>query len=202
MGSIRKAFSWGKKKPDVGEISSRLRILSKQLARQRNKLEKEEPDTKARAVRARKGGQTEANRTYATEMMRFRSYALSVDKSRLQILKILAHLNRAQTSAKTSKALQEVAKILGMLGDGTDATKVVANVDEIARRLEEFEIEASISDEALDSTMEVSSEDMASAFQEIDTEAGLAEAPTTTRPVGEADSLEEDIKALERELGV
>jgi len=202
LGSIRKAFSWGKKKPDVGEISSRLRILSKQLARQRNKLEKEERDTKARAVRARKAGQTEAYRTYATEMVRFRRYALSVDKSRLQILKILAHLNRAQTSAKTSIALQEVAKILGMLGDGTDATKVVANVDEIARRLEEFEIEASISDEALDSTMEVTSEDMSSAFLEIDAEAGLADTPAATRPVGESESLEEDIKALERELGV
>ena len=202
LGSIRKAFSWGKKKPDVGEISSRLRILSKQLARQRNKLEKEERDTKSRAVRARKAGQTEAYRTYATEMVRFRRYALSVDKSRLQILKILAHLNRAQTSAKTSIALQEVAKILGMLGDGTDATKVVANVDEIARRLEEFEIEASISDEALDSTMEVTSEDMSSAFLEIDAEAGLAETPTAARPVGESESLEEDIKALERELGV
>lgn len=198
--SIRKAFSWGRKKPDVGEVSSRLRILSKQLSRQRNKLEKEERDTKARAVRARKAGQTEAYRTYATEMVRFRRYALSVDKSRLQILKILAHLNRAQTSAKTSKALQEVAKILGMLGDGTDATKVVANVDEIARRLEEFEIEASISDDALDSTMEITSDDMTSAMQEIDAEAGLAE--TAAGPVTESDSLEEDIKALERELGM
>jgi DNA-binding transcriptional ArsR family regulator len=202
LGSIRKAFSWGRKKPDIGEVSSRLRILSKQLARQRNKLEKEERDAKARAVRARKAGQMEAYRTYATEMVRFRRYSLSVDKSRLQILKILAHLNRAQTSAKTQIALQEVAKILGMLGEGTDASKVVANVDEIARRLEEFEIEASISDEALDSTMEITSEDLTSAFQEIDTEAGLVEAPTAARPVSEAESLEEDIKALEKELGV
>jgi len=202
LGSIRKAFSWGKKKPDIGEISSRLRILSKQLARQRNKLEKEERDARGRAVRARKAGQTEAYQTYATEMVRFRRYALSVDKSRLQILKILAHLNRAQTSAKTSIALQEVAKILGMLGDSTDASKVVANVDEIAHRLEEFEIEASISDEALDSTMEVTSEDLSSAFQEIDAEAGLTEGPITSKPVGEAESLEADIKALERELGV
>ena len=83
-----------------------------------------------------------------------------------------------------------------------DASKVVANVDEIARRLEEFEIEASISDEALDTTMEVSSEDLSSAFQEIDAEAGLAEAPSIARPASEAESLEEDIKALERELGV
>lgn len=202
LGSIRKAFSWGRKKPDIGEVSSRLRILSKQLARQRNKLEKEERDAKSRAVRARKAGQVEAYRTYATEMVRFRRYALSVDKSRLQILKILAHLNRAQTSAKTQLALQEVAKILGMLGEGSDATKVVANVDEIARRLEEFEIEASISDEALDSTMEVSSEDLTFAYQEIDAEAGLADAPAVTRPASESESLEEDIKALERELGV
>ena len=202
LGSIRKAFSWGRKKPDIGEISSRLRILSKQLARQRNKLEKEERDAKARAVRARKAGQADAFQTYATEMVRFRRYALSVDKSRLQILKILAHLNRAQTSAKTSIALQEVAKILGMLGDSTDASKVVANVDDIARRLEEFEIETSISDEALDSTMEVTSEDLTSAFQEIDAEAGLAETPSVKRPVSEAESLEEDIKALERELGM
>jgi len=202
LASLRKAFAWGKKKPDVGEISSRLRILSKQLARQRNKLEREEQDTRARAVRARKGGQTDAYRTYATEMIRFRRYALSVDKSRLQILKILAHLNRAQTSAKTSLALQEVAKILGMLGESTDSTKVVANVDEIARRLEEFEIETNISDEALDSTMEISSEDLTSAMEEIDIEAGLADAAAVKRPLGEVESLEDDIKSLERELGM
>ncbi|MBN2230450.1 MAG: Snf7 family protein [Candidatus Thorarchaeota archaeon] len=202
MPSIRKAFAWGKKKPDIGEVSSRLRILSKQLARQRNKLEKEERDTRARAVRARKGGQTDAYRTYAMEMVRFRRYALSVDKSRLQILKILAHLNRAQTSAKTSLALQEVAKILGMLGDSTDASKVVANVDEIARRLEEFEIESSISDEALDSTMEISSDDLDDALAEIDAEAGLGEAAPVRRPKSEIESLEDDIKSLERELGM
>ena len=202
LPSIRKAFAWGKKKPDVGEISSRLRILSKQLARQRNKLEKEERDTKSRAVRARKAGQMDAYKTYATEMVRFRRYALSVDKSRLQILKILAHLNRAQTSAKTSIALEEVAKILGMLGDSTDATKVVANVDEIARRLEEFEIEASISDEALDTTMEVSSDDLSDAMAEIDAEAGLAEAGTARKPLSDVESLEDDIKSLERELGM
>jgi DNA-binding transcriptional ArsR family regulator len=144
----------------------------------------------------------DAYRTYATEMIRFRRYALSVDKSRLQILKILAHLNRAQTSAKTSLALQEVAKILGMLGESTDSTKVVANVDEIARRLEEFEIETNISDEALDSTMEISSEDLTSAMQEIDIEAGLADAATVKRPLGETESLEDDIKSLERELGM
>jgi len=202
LPSIRKAFAWGRKKPDVGEISSRLRILSKQLARQRNKLEKEERDTKARAVRARKGGQMDAYKTYATEMVRFRRYALSVDKSRLQILKILAHLNRAQTSAKTSIALEEVAKILGMLGDSTDATKVVANVDEIARRLEEFEIEASISDEALDTTMEVSSDDLSAAMIEIDAEAGLAESGTVKKPLSDVESLEDDIRSLERELGM
>jgi DNA-binding transcriptional ArsR family regulator len=202
LPSIRKAFAWGRKKPDVGEISSRLRILSKQLARQRNKLEKEERDTKARAVRARKNGQTEAYKTYATEMLRFRKYALSVDKSRLQILKILAHLNRAQTSAKTQLALQEVAKILGMLGDSSDASKVVANVDEIARRLEEFEIEASISDEALDSTMEVSSDDLSAAMAEIDAEAGLAEAGAVKKPLSDVESLEDDIRSLERELGM
>jgi DNA-binding transcriptional ArsR family regulator len=202
LASLRKAFAWGKKKPDVGEISSRLRILSKQLARQRNKLEKEEYDTRARAVRARKAGQMDAYQTYATEMIRFRRYALSVDKSRLQILKILAHLNRAQTSAKTSLALQEVAKILGMLGDSTDASKVVANVDEIARRLDEFEIETSISDEALDSTMEISSDDLQAAMQEIDVEAGMTDASAAKKPMGDVESLENDIKTLERELGL
>jgi hypothetical protein len=201
LSSFRKAFSWGRKKPDVGEISSQLRILAKQLGRERNKLEKEERDTRARAVRARKAGQSDAFKTYATEMIRFRRLALSFDKSRLQILKILAHLNRAQTSAKTSRALQEVAKLLGMLGDATDATKVVSSVDEIARRLEEFEIESSISAETLDSSMDVSTEDLSAAMHEIDVEAGLAEA-SEAGPASEIDSLEEDIKELERELGM
>ncbi len=202
LDSLRKAFSWGRKRPDVGEVSSQLRILAKQLERQRNKLEKEERDTKNRAVKARKAGQVDAFRTYATEMVRFRRFALSVDKSRLQILKILAHLNRAQTSAKTSRALEEVGKILGMLGDTSDAKKLVENVDEIARRLDEFEIEAEISADALDMTMDVSSDDLATAMQELDVEAGLAEASAVTKPATESESLEEDIKRLERELGI
>jgi hypothetical protein len=202
LDSLRKAFSWGRKRPDVGEVSSQLRILAKQLERQRNKLEKEERDTKNRAVKARQAGQVDAFRTYATEMVRFRRFALSVDKSRLQILKILAHLNRAQTSAKTSRALEEVGKILGMLGDTSDAKKLVENVDEIARRLDEFEIEAEISGDALDMTMDVSSDDLATAMQELDVEAGLVEASSVAKPATESESLEEDIKQLERELGI
>lgn len=202
LDSLRKAFSWGRKRPDVGEVSSQLRILAKQLERQRNKLEKEERDTKNRAVKARQAGQADAFRTYATEMVRFRRFALSVDKSRLQILKILAHLNRAQTSAKTSRALEEVGKILGMLGETSDAKKLVENVDEIARRLDEFEIEAEISGDALDMTMDVSSDDLAAAMQELDVEAGLVEASAVARPATESESLEEDIKQLERELGI
>jgi DNA-binding transcriptional ArsR family regulator len=204
LGSIRKAFSWGRKKPDIGEVKSSLRIMSKQLERQRNKLEKEVRDTKGRAVKARKGGHNEAFRTYATEMVRFRRYALSVDKSRLQILKILAHVSRAQTTAQATKVLEQVGKILGMLGDATDTTKVVENVDEIARRLEEFDIESGISSETLDSTTDgqVTSEDLAAAMQEIDAEAGIADAVPTSRPVSEAEELEEAIKSLERELGV
>lgn len=204
LSPIRKAFSWGRRKPNINEVTSKLRILSKQLDRQRNKLEKEERNTKARAVKARKTGNLEAYKTYATEMIRFRRFALSVDKSRLQILKILAHVTRAQSTAQASKALEEVAKILGMLGDATDASKVVDNADEIARRLEEFEIESGITGEAFDSTGDahVTSEDITAAMREIDIEAGVAETATASAPVSEAEKLEEAIKNLERELGV
>ena len=203
LGTIRKAFTWGRKKPDIGEVKSQLRILAKQLERQRNKLEKEGIDVKTRAIRARKEGHTEAFQTYATEMVRFRRYALAVDRSRLHILKILAHITRAQTSAKTSIAMEQVAKILGVLGDATDAAKVVENVDEIARRLEEFEIETGIADESFDSAMsDVTSEDVAAAMQEIDAAAGVSEAEVPSRPRTEVEELEEAIKSLEKELGV
>ncbi len=205
LGAFRKAFSWGRKKPDINEVTSQLRILAKQLERQRNKLEKEERDTKNRAIRARKTGNLEAYRTYASEMVRFRRFALGVDKSRLQILKILAHVTRAQTTAKASQALNQVAKILGLLGDATDVTKVVENVDEIARRLEEFEIESGITAEAFDSTgdAQITSEDLAAAMAEIDAEAGVAaEVSVTAKPLNETEKLEEAIKALERELDV
>lgn len=205
LGPIRKALSWGRKKPDINEVTSQLRVLSKQLERQRNKLEKEERDTKARAIRARKTGNLEAYRTYAGEMIRFRRFALGVDKSRLQILKILAHVTRAQTTAQASQALNQVAKILGLLGDATDVTKVVENVDEIARRLEEFEIESGITGEAFDSTgdAQITTDDLAAAMAEIDAEAGLAETSgPVAKPISETEKLEEAIKALERELGV
>ncbi len=204
LSSFRKAFSWGRRKPNIGEVTSQLRILSKQLERQRNKLEKEERGTKSRAIKARKSGNIEAYKVYATEMIRFRRFALSVDRSRLQILKILAHVTRAQSTAQASKALEQVATILGLLGDATDASKVVDNADEISRRLEEFEIESGITGEAFDSTGDahVTSEDIAAAMHEIDVEAGMAETSVASAPVSESDKLEEAIKNLERELGV
>ncbi len=204
MGTIKKAMSWGRRKPDITEATSQLRILTKQLERERNRLEKEERDTKARAVRARKEGHTDAYRTYAAEMIRFRRFALSVDRSRLHLLRVLAHITRAQTTAKTGVAVEQVAKILGTLSEATDSTKVIQNLDEITHRLEEFEIESGISEEALVSTKEsqVTSEDMAAAMEEIDAAAGVAGAPSGTRPVTEAEELEEAIKSLEKELGV
>ncbi len=202
LGPVKKAWSWGRKKPNASEVSSQLRILIKQLERQRNKMEKEERDTKARAIKARKAGQSEAYRTYATEMIRFRRYGLSIDRSRLQMLKILAHLTRAQTTAKAARAMDDVSKILSMLGDSMDATKVIDNADEIARQLQEFEIEAGIADEAFDSAMpEVTGDDLAEAMREIEAEVG-GPAVTATRPATDAEALEEDIKALEKELGV
>ncbi len=204
MGIFKKAFSWGRKKPDINEVTSQLRVLSKQLERQRNKLEKEERDTKARAINARKNGNTEAFRTYAKEMVRFRRFALSIDKSRLQILKILAHITRAQTTAKASKALDDVADILGLLGDATDTSKVIENADEIAMRLEEFEIESGIAGEAFDSTTEseVTSDELSEAMREIEAAAQVEGSTTGAHPMTEAEELEEAIKSLEKELGV
>ncbi|NWF95119.1 MAG: Snf7 family protein [Candidatus Thorarchaeota archaeon] len=205
MKSVKKAFTWGRKRPDAAEVSSQLRVLAKQLERERNRLEKEERENKARAVKARKEGHIEAYRMYAAEMVRFRRYALGVDRSRLQMLKILAHLTRAQTTARATMALDQVASILGIIGTSTDATKVVENLDEITRRLEEFEIESGITDEAFDmaSGSQVSSEDLSAAMAEIDAAAGMGEAaPVAARPVSEAEELEEAIKSLERELGV
>ncbi|TXT57725.1 MAG: hypothetical protein BAJATHORv1_10429 [Candidatus Thorarchaeota archaeon] len=203
LDALKKAFSWGRKKPDIAEVTSQLRIMTKQLERQRNKLEKEERDVKARAVRARKEGRTDAYRMYATEMVRFRRYALSIDRSRLQLLKILAHVTRAQTTAQATKIVERVSKILGLLGDSTDATKVVENIDEISRRLEEFEIESSITEEAFDSTGEsrVTTDDLTAAMAEIDREAGVAEA-APAGPVSETEELEDEIKSLEKELGM
>jgi uncharacterized membrane-anchored protein len=89
-----------------------------------------------------------------------------------------------------------------MLGDTSDTRKLVENVDEITRRLDEFEIESEISADALDASMEVSSDDLTAAMQEIDVEVGLADATVAAKPVSESDTLEKDIKDLERELGI
>ncbi|MHA1740869.1 MAG: Snf7 family protein [Candidatus Thorarchaeota archaeon] len=204
MGLFRKAFTWGRKKPDIAEIVSQLRVLSKQLERERNKLEREARDTKARAVRARKSGQMDAYRMYATEMVRLRRYALTVDKSRLRLLRIISHINQAQTGAKIGIAMERVADILGLLGEATDAKKMVENLDEISRRLEEFEVESGIMEEALETTTDsrVTSEDLAAAMAEIDAEAGMAEAPATRVAASESEKLEDEIRSLEEELGM
>ncbi|MCF2135979.1 MAG: SNF7 family protein [Candidatus Thorarchaeota archaeon] len=204
MGSIRKAFTWGRKKPDVSEMLSRLRILVRQLERERNKMEKEARDAKARAVKARKTSNREAYQMYATEMVRLRRSTLVLDKTRLRILRIISHVQRAQTTAKVSMAVGQVAEIMKMLGDATETPKVIDHLDEISRRLEEFEIESGIVGEAFEVTSDsrVSSEDLTAAMAEIDAEAGVATAVSPTHVViSESDKLEDEIRALEEELG-
>ncbi len=182
---------------------SRLRILTRQLERERNKMEKEARDTKARAIKARKTGNTEAYHMYATEMVRLRRAALVIDKTRLRILRIISHINRAQTTAKVSMAMGQVAGIMKMLGDATETTKVIDHLDEISRRLEEFEIESGIVGEAFEVTSDshVSSEDLAAAMAEIDAEAGVGEAAPARVVTSETERLEDEIRALEEELG-
>lgn len=203
-GTAKKAMTWGRRKPDVAEVTSQLRILGKELERERNRLEKQEIETKSRAVRARKEGHMDAYKTYATEMIRFRKSALSIDKSRLHLLRFLSSVIHAQSAAKTNLVVEKVAKILGILGDARDSTKVVRNLDEITRRLDAIEIESGISDETFDSMKDskVTSEELASAMQEIDAAAGAAEVTSLAGPATEAERLEEEIKSLEKELGV
>jgi hypothetical protein len=204
LGTAKKAFTWGRRKPDVAEITSQLRILGKELERERNRLEKQETETKTRAVRARREGHMDAYKTYATEMIRFRKSALSIDKSRLHLLRFLSSVIHAQSAAKTNVVVEKVAKILGMFADARDSTKLVRNLDEITRRLDAVDIEGSISDEAFDSMKDgkVTSEELAAAMQEIDMAAGAAETPLRAGPSTEAEKLEEEIKSLEEELGV
>lgn len=204
LDSLRKALSWGRHKPNIAEVKSDLRVMAKQLERQRNKLEVEERETRSRAIKARREGRTQEYRTYTREMVRFRKYVLSVEKSRLQMLRLLAHVTRAQTNAKANHALADVSKVLGILGEESDVSEVIEHADEISRRIEEYEIEADISEEALGYSMGISqgSDELAAAFEEIDRAAGIEETRTTSREGTELDKLERDIQSLENELGI
>lgn len=202
LGTIRKAFIWGRNKPNISEIKSRLRVLIRQLQRQKAKLDNEISAIKACAVRARKSGDMDSFRSYAEELVRFRHMALSVDKSRLHLLKILNHIQQAQTTAKTSLVMNETSKILGILGDVTDVSRVVINVDEIARRLEEFEIERGIASKSIDSaTGSIPPDEVSRTMTEIEAIAG-ASSDVRSPSTSEADTLEATIKALEQELDV
>ncbi len=197
LGTIRKAFIWGRNRPNISDVKSRLRVLLRQLQRQKMRLEDEVEAIKFSAIRAHREGDLAAVQAYATELVRFRQMVLSIDRSRFYLLKILTHIQQAQTTAKTSMVLQDVGKILRIIGDATDAGRVVANVDEIARRLEEFEIERGIAGTSLDSaTSNVSPEAVSRAMSDIEALAG-------GRPTGTyagSDSLEATIRALEQEL--
>jgi hypothetical protein len=113
-------------------------------------------------------------------------------------------LFRSQSAAKTNLVVEKVAKILGIFGDTRDSSKLVRNLDEITRRLDAVEIEGSISDETFDSMKDskVTSEELAAAMQEIDVAAGAEEITFRAGPATEAERLEEEIKSLEKELGV
>ncbi len=188
------------------EVVIHLRIMSKELERERIRLENESRDIKARAIHARRENNIDAYRTYAAELVRFRKQALATDKSRFQILLIISYLKRAQATANAAKSVEKVASILAVLGEAFDASKVIANYDTIARKMEELEIESSLTEDALVSGgSQPTQEEISSAMAEIDAAAGIEEGAASRakkQAVSEADALEEAIRSLESQLGV
>ncbi len=207
LKTLKKAFLWGTKRPDVVSVITQLRILCKELERERNRLEREVYGLKARAVSAIRDNNMDASRTYAVEIVRLRRQALSLDKTRLLLLRIASHLKRAQTTANATKAMERVLSILSMLREASAPSEAVKNYDEIARLADELEIESSITEGVFDSgvSSQVTPEEIAAVMSEIGTAAGSKEASSvavTESPDSETADLEKMIKSLERELGM
>ncbi len=202
MGAAKKAWSWAWNNVDVSRLRVDLKVLVRQLERERVRLEREERAARERAARAHESGKSDVFRFYATEAVRFRRLAISVDRSRLQMLKVLALVSRTQTTARTSVAMQEVARTLEVLEKEVDSKRTLQNADEIARRLEGLEITSELSASALDSGVaEVSPEEVAAMMREIASEQ-THDTPARGGLLTEAEALEADIRSLERQLGL
>ncbi|MEM2141778.1 MAG: Snf7 family protein [Candidatus Thorarchaeota archaeon] len=204
MRTLRKALTWARGKPNVNEIIVSLRNISRQLERERRHLEREEASIMEMAVQARQAGHAEAYYTYASEIARFRKHILAIDKTRFQILRLAAHLKRAQASAQAGVALEQVSRVLGVLRSAIDSRRLVENVDEISRQLDALHVESTISEEAMGMVggVDVSQEDVASVMAEIERSTGSSPIRAEMGSTDKIKNLEEAIESLERDLGV
>lgn len=196
MGTLKKFVRWFKKE-NVDDLVYRLQVLANSLKFQVKMLEREENQTRLQAIKYKKQGRDEAARMYAAEMIKFRKSALMVDRSRLHIVKLIAQIKRAQMTGKINAVLAEVARTLDGISATIDAEDIAKNADMIARKIREFEIESDISGTAIEtSSPEVSPEEVDAALREI-----TAAAKGTPVEVSSEDSLEREVKELEKKLG-
>ncbi len=196
MGTLKKFVRWFKKE-NVDDLVYRLQVLANSLKFQVKMLEREENQTRLQAIKYKKQGRDEAARMYAAEMIKFRKSALMVDRSRLHIVKLIAQIKRAQMTGKINAVLAEVARTLDGISATIDAEDIAKNADMIARKIREFEIESDISGTAIEaSSPEVSPEEVDAALREI-----TAAAKGTPVEASSEDSLEREVKELEKKLG-
>ncbi len=203
---LKRAAIWGRKKPDVTEIVSGLQVMARELERERNHLEKLAADAKRRAVTARRNGQNEACILYAGEVLRTHRDILKIERVRFSLLRIASYIKRARITARVNIGMERVAAIFGILGEEISAKRVIQNLDEVARRLEQFEIENGIFEETLHGATDgrIAPEELADVMAEIDSEVVESGGRRGTTPSTKAppDRLAEEIQALERRLGL
>ncbi len=196
MGTLKKFMRWFKK-DNVDDLIYRLQSLANSLKFQVRMLEREERQTRMQAIKYKKQGKDEAARMYAAEMVKFRKSALMADRYRLHIVKLIAQIKRAQMTGRMNAVLAEVAGTLDGISAAIDAEEIAKNADMIARKIREFEIEGEISGSAIEaSSPEVSPDELDAALKEI-----TAAAKGEPVEISAEDSLEKEVKELEKKLG-
>jgi len=196
LGTLKKFMRWFKK-DNVDDLIYRLQSLANSLKFQVRMLEREERQTRMQAIKYKKQGKDEAARMYAAEMVKFRKSALMADRYRLHIVKLIAQIKRAQMTGRMNAVLAEVAGTLDGISAAIDAEEIAKNADMIARKIREFEIEGEISGSAIEaSSPEVSPDELDAALKEI-----TAAAKGEPVEISAEDSLEKEVKELEKKLG-
>jgi division protein CdvB (Snf7/Vps24/ESCRT-III family) len=204
LGSLKKFAGWlsgsGKDKYNATSSLTKLRIFTRRLQRQGQKLNVQATQARRKAVDLRKKGDTSSSRVHMRSYLQNKKWSEGIDRYILQIQSLEFKLEQAKASKDVQEILEGVAQAVGSLQADVSAPQISQLVEQIDMGIQDFDVVQEMTESGLESmnaTGEVTDNELDEALAEVDSEISVETGQSLPSAEGNKISeLEKEIKRL------
>ena len=201
---MKKFANWlsgsGKDKYNATSSLTKLRIFTRRLQRQGQKLNVQAAQARRKAVDLRKKGDNSSSRVHMRSYLQNKKWAEGIDRYILQIQSLEFKLEQAKAAKDVQDILEGVAQAVGALQADVSAPQISQLVEQIDMGIQDFDVVQEMTESGLESmnaTGEVTDNELDEALAEVDSEISVETGQALPSAEGNKISeLEKEIKRL------